>query len=269
MTSQEPDPGPPPRRSIWSGSISIGLVNVPVTVNPLVRDHSVSFRMLHRKDNQPIRYERVCEHDREVVPWEDVVRGYEVRQGEYLVFDRSELEAIRPESDRRIRIDRFVYSLSLDPVYFNTSYLLLPDRNPEAYALLLGAFRKLGRAGVGRITLRTKEYPALIREYRDALILTTLHYSDEVADPRESPRLQGLQEPGEKELELAVRIVEELSGDLDLSEYHDRYREQVEDLVRKKLEGETVKIEKPKAEEARDLMAALQETLARMKAGKQ
>lgn len=266
MSEEEKEPAPP-HRPIWSGSISIGLVNIPVKANPLVRDHSISFRLLHTKDGQPIRYERVCEHDHETVPWADVGRGYEVRPGEFLLFEKRELDAVRPESDRRIRIDKFVYSLGLDPVFFNSNYLLLPDKNPEAYALLLAAFRSEGKAGIGRITLRTKEYPAIIREYRDALILTTLHYRDEVMDPRALDELASLKEPEKKELELAVRIIHELSGDLDLSEYHDRYREQVEDLIRKKMEGKTIRVEKPKAEEARELMAALRETLAQMKAG--
>ena len=110
-----------PHRPIWTGSISIGLVNVPVKLLTMTRDHSVSFRLLHRADGQPIQYQRVCTRDNQVVPWEDIVRGYEVRKDEFVVFENEELDAVKPESDRKIRLEKFVYSLSIDPVFFNRS----------------------------------------------------------------------------------------------------------------------------------------------------
>ena len=253
-----------PHRPIWTGSISIGLVNVPVKLLTMTRDHSVSFRLLHRADGQPIQYQRVCTRDNQVVPWEDIVRGYEVRKDEFVVFENEELDAVKPESDRKIRLDKFVYSLSIDPVFFNRSYLLIPDRSDEAYSLLLAAFRKMGRAGVGMVTLRTKEYPALVREYHEALILTTLHYADEIVNPPDLEEIQRLTEPPEKEMALAEKIIGDLSGDFDVAEFEDTYRDRLKDLIQKKMEGKTVIIEKPAAEEARELMDALQETLARL-----
>jgi DNA end-binding protein Ku len=231
----------------------------------MVRDHAVSFRLLHRKDGQPIVYRRTCASEEKEVPWEDIVRGYEVSKGEYIVIGRDELEAVRPESDRRIRIDRFINVLEVEPVYFDRTYLLVPDGPPEPYALLMAAFRKKGRAGIGRITLRTREYPALVREYRDALVLTTLHYPDEVTDPAAVGELSSIPAPGRKELALAERIIDDLTGELDLAEYHDTYRERIEELIRKKMKGETVHIERPKAAEVRELMSALEDTLAQLK----
>lgn len=253
-----------PHRPIWTGSISIGLVNVPVKLLTMVRDHSVSFRLLHRADGQPIQYQRVCTRDNQVVPWEEIVRGYEVRKDEFVVFENEELDVVKPESDKRIRLEKFVYSLSIDPVFFNKSYLLVPDRSEEAYSLLLAAFRKMGRAGVGMVTLRTKEYPALVREYHEALILTTLHYADEIVNPPDLEEIQKLAEPAEKELGLAEKIIGDLTGEFDITEFQDTYRERLNDLIQKKMEGKTVTIEKPAAEEARELMDALQETLARL-----
>jgi DNA end-binding protein Ku len=254
-------------RPIWSGSVSIGLVNVPVKAFPMTRDSSVHFHLLHRKDGQPLRYERVCTRDGRVVPWEETVKGYEVRKNEFVVLEKEELRAALPESDRRIRIDKFVHYLSLDPVYFENSFALLPDGTPEAYSLLYAACEDLGSAGVGRFTLRTKEYPAVVHAYHGALILTTLRYANEVIDPSGFEELKALAAPGDRELGLAKRIVTDLSGDLDISEYHDTYRERILALIEKKRSGETIRVEKPKAEEVKELMVALEETVAKL--GKQ
>jgi Ku protein len=192
-------------RPFWSGSITIGLVNVPVHLHTMVRDKSFSFRLLHREDGQPLRYDRVCIRDGEVVPWSETVKGYEVQKGEYVVIEPSDLKAIAPVSDRKIRIEKFVYSLSLDPVHFGTPYILTPDRSEEAYSLLHTALVDLGRAAVGTITLRTKEYPVVVHGYRGGLILTTLRYADEVTSPEAFLAITSLPVPGEAELGLAKR----------------------------------------------------------------
>ena len=268
MSDDAEDAGPLPRRAFWTGSISIGLVNIPVRVMVMVREHTVPFHLLHREDGQPIEYRRVCQRDQKEVPWEEIVKGYEVRDGEYIVIEKEELEAVRPESDRKIRIDRFINVLSIDPVYYDRSYILVPDGSPEAYSLMTEVFRKKGRAGVGKITLRTREYPALVREYQDALILITLHYADEVIDPARVEAIASLPTPKEKEISIAEKIIDDLSGELELEAYHDTYRDRIDDLIKKKMAGETIHIEKPKAEEARELMSALEETLAQLKAAK-
>lgn len=250
-------------RSFWSGTISIGLINVPVSLHTMTRDRSFSFRLLHRGDGQPLRYDRVCTKDGQVVPWAETVKGYEVRKGEFLVFSPEELKAVMPESDRKIRVEKFVYYLSLDPMYFETSYVLLPDRSGEAYTLLVTALQDLGRAAIGTITLRTKEYPVVVHAYNGGLVLTTLRYADEVTPPRAFDVMAALPAPKETELALAKRIISELSGDFSLADFHDRYREAVMALVEKKLAGEKLVYEEPRRpEEAKELMQALQETLA-------
>ena len=259
------DTGQVSHRAFWTGAISIGLVTIPVRFAVMVKEHIIPFRLLHKKDRQPVRYERVCTRDNEVVPWEEIVRGFEVREGEYIVIEKGEIEAIRPESDRRIRIDRFISVLSVDPVYFDRTYLLLPDGPADAYALLRDTFRSMGKAGIGRITLRTKEYPVLVREYSDALIITTLHNTDEVTDPGKVAELSGIPVPGKKEISLAEKIVTDLSGEFEIDEYHDTYRERIESLISSKMAGTTYHVEKPKAAEVRDLMSALGETIARLK----
>jgi DNA end-binding protein Ku len=254
----------PSSRSVWSGRISVGLVNVPVRMYTMIRDESFSFRYVRKEDACPLRYERVCTLDGEVVEWGDVARGYEVRKGEFVVFEKEELDALRPESDNRIRVDKFVPMSSVDRIYLDKSYILTPDKSEDAYSLLLTVFREMGMAGVGKFTMRTKEYPALIHEYRGSLLLTTLRYAYEVVDPRDVEALKGLKEPSPQELDLATRIIENLSGEFDVTEYRDEFRDKVEELVEKKMKGETFVVEEPKQEEVRELMAALQETLQQL-----
>ena len=228
----------------------------------MVRDRSFSFRLLHREDGQPLKYDRVCSRDGRVVPWSETVKGYEIRKGEFLVFEPDELKAVMPESDRKIRIDKFVYYLSLDPVYFETTYMLVPDMSEEAYSLLLVSLQELGRAGVGTITFRTKEYPVVVHVYDGALVLTTLRHADEVTPPHAFSILPQLPVPKEAELVLAKRIITDLSGDFFINDYPDRYREAILSLIDKKLAGEKVVYAEPRPWEAKELMQALQDTLA-------
>ena len=174
-----------PRRSIWSGSITIGLVNVPVNLYSMIYDKGIAFHFLHKVDGQPLKYVKMCTKDDKIVPWDEVVRGYEVSKNEYITFDKKELDAARPESDSRIRISKFVDYFSVDPIYFDKTYALMPKKNKEAYSLLLTALEKKNKAGAGRITLRTKEYPALLHAYKGALVLTTLRYAYDVVDPQD------------------------------------------------------------------------------------
>ena len=256
---------PVPKRPIWTGSLTIGLINVPVKLYPMIYDRGISFHFLHKTDGQPLKYERVCTKDGKIVPWDEVVKGYEVSKKEYIVFEKKELDAFKPESDKRIRIDKFIDYLSIDPIYFNTSYILMPDKSNDSYGLLLTALEKKGKACVGRIALRTKEYPAIVHAYKGSLVLTTLRYTYDVADPRSLEELKQLKEPEKAELDLAVKIITDLGGEFDITEYRDNYREKVEELIQKKLKGERIVIEKPVVkEEAKELMAALRDTLKQL-----
>jgi DNA end-binding protein Ku len=253
-----------PRRPIWTGNLTIGLVNVPVKLYPMIYDRGISFRFLHKNDGHPLKYQKVCTKDEKVIPWEEVAKGYEVAKNEYVLFDKEELEAVKPESDKRIRLDKFVDYFAVDPTYFDRSYVLMPDKSNEAYSLLLAALEKKGKAGAGRITLRTKEYPTLVHAYKGSLVLTTLKYAYDVVDPQSFEELKNLKEPEKAELDLAIKIITDLSGEFDITEYKDRYRQKVEELVKKKLKGETVIVEKPVEEEVKGLMVALRETLKKL-----
>lgn len=261
---KDQDKARPSHRPIWSGSITIGLVNVPVKLYTMIRDQAFSFRLLHNEDGQPLKYERVCIRDDKVIDWKDTVKGYEIRKNEFIVFKKEELDAIRPESDQRIRLDKFVSLLSIDPIYFEKSYILIPDRSNDAYSLLMTVLKQMGRAGMGKLTMRTKEYPVVIYEYKGALVLTALRYANEVVYPGVMEELKELKKPAKKEMELAEKIIRELSGEFDITEYKDGYRIRMEKLIEKKMKGEVVVAEIPKKEEVKELMTALQETIRQM-----
>ena len=254
-----------PKRPIWTGSITIGLVNVPVKLHTMILDKGISFHFLHKDDGQPLKYERVCTKDEKVVPWESVVKGYEVSKGRFVVFEKEELNAARPESNQTIRLQKFVDYLSIDPIYLDRSYVLTPDESDDAYSLLYATLQKMGKAGVGRITLREKEYPVLVHPYKNALVLTTLRYAHEIVDAGQLEELRGLKEPSKVELDLAKKIVADLSGEFDIAEYTDTYEEKLKALIEKKMKGEAIVYEKPVKEEAKELMVALQETLKQLK----
>lgn len=256
---------PASRKPVWKGVISIGLLSVPIKLYPMVRDRSVKFRFLHRTDNQPLRYERICSKDEQVVPWADVVKGYELNPGRYVVFSQEEIDAVKPESDKHVKIDKFIDYFSVDPVYFYKNYVILPDNSEDAYSLLLMALSQTGKAGAGRITLREKEYPSLIHAYKDALVLTTMRYAYDVVDPSSFEELNQLGFPERSELNLAKKIITELSGDFDLASYEDTYRLKIDELVQKKLNGESIRVEKePLNEEIKDLTIALRKTLKQL-----
>jgi DNA end-binding protein Ku len=263
-SAQTETKAPLSKRPIWSGSITIGLINVPIKLYAMIFDRGVSFHFLHKLDNQPLKYEKVCTKDNKIVPWAEVIKGYEVAKNEYVVLGREELEAVKPESDKRIRVDKFVDYFSVDPIYFDRSYILMPDKSNDAYSLLLTALQKKGKAAAGRITLRTKEYPALVHAYKGSLILTTMRYAYDVTNPLDFEELKKLKEPDKNELELAVKIITDLSGEFDITEYEDNYRNKVEQIIQKKLKGERIVVEKPVKEEAKELMAALRETLKQL-----
>jgi DNA end-binding protein Ku len=255
---------PVPRRSIWSGSITIGLVNVPVKLYSMIYNKGVSFHFLHKTDGQPLKYVKMCTKDDKIVPWNEVIRGYEVTKNEYVTFEKEELDEAKPESDRRIRISKFVDYFSVDPVYFDRTYALMPDKNKEAYSLLLTVLEKKNKAGAGRITLRTKEYPALVHTYKGALVLTTLRYAYDVVNPNDFEDLQKLKEPDKAELDLAIKIVTDLSGEFDITQFEDTYMQRVEKLIAQKLKGEKIYVEKPPEIEAKGLMVALRETIKQL-----
>ncbi len=264
-TSQEERRGPseeqaPPLRASWSGTLSLGLVNIPVKAIPLIRDRSIHFRMIHKNCETPISYKKFCDRGEEV-PDSEIVFGYELSRGEYVLLEKEEIDHAKPESSDVVKLDSFIDFFEVDPHYFERTYLLIPDRANEAYALLREVMKKRGKGAVGKVTMFSREKILLVHFYRGALVATILRYEDEVLDPGIAPQIAGLSAPGKAELQLAGEIVEKLTAPFNLSNYSDQYRERLEEMIRAKQKGETITIVKKKREApARNLMEALRKT---------
>jgi DNA end-binding protein Ku len=259
-------------RPIWSGSISFGLVNVPVKLYSATSPKEVRFHMLHDKDGGRIQQKRVCSLDGQEVPWEHIVKGFEVSKGRYVTVTREELEAFTPKATRSIDIEDFVDLQQIDPIYYDHSYHLVPDRGAaRPYALLLEAMKRTGKVGIGQFVLRTKQYLAAVRPMGRALALSTMLYADEVVEQSELEGLPSAEaKPREKELQMAEQLVQSLATDFDPKKYKDTFREQVLELLERKAEGQEI-VAEPAEEEPRgkvvNLMDALAKSLAAARKG--
>ena len=256
-------------RSLWTGSISFGLVNVPVALYSAVRDLDVHFRQLHEKDGAPIDTRRFCSEEDKEVPFEAVAHGYEEDGKKPVILTDEDLAAAAPRKTRTIDIEAFVDLEDVDPIYFDHPYFLAPvgdaEGNLRAYRLLVKVLASTDRAALGRFVLRSKEYLVLVRVREDRLALTTLLFHDEVRPTKGIDT--GGRKPAKAQLDATVKLVEALATDWDPERYTDCYRQRLTRVVRDKKKGKTIKApEEPKQPKpAPDLMEALEETLAQMR----
>ncbi|HXG51712.1 MAG TPA: Ku protein [candidate division Zixibacteria bacterium] len=257
-------------RPIGSGTISFGLVSIPVRLYPATSSQAVSFHMLHAKCGSRIRQQRYCPVCEQVVEREELVRGYEFARDQYVRVTEEELKSLEGEASQTIEIAEFVPLSRVDPVYFEKSYYLGPDKGGEkAYRLLTEAMARAGKVAVAKFILHGKENIVLLRPARNGLMLHTMYFADEVRDFGEVEKGDSVKIK-EAEVELALRLIHELSSDDFTPErYEDEYRKRVLDLVTKKAEGREITLAAPRPQRAQviDLMAALKESLARTPAG--
>ena len=259
-------------RPIWSGAISFGLVNVPVKLMGAVSPKDVRFNQLEAGTGARVKQKRVSAETGEEVPFDQIVKGYEISPDNYVVIEPQELEALDPKATRSIEIEDFVDLDQIDPLYFERPYYLVPDKGgAKAYALLLEAMKESKKVGIARLVLRTKQYLAAICPLGDALVLETLLYPDEVTLPDEIEGLpRGDVEIQDRELKIARQLIESLSTEFEPENYRDEYRERVLELIEQKAEGKQI-VTQPATEEPTkvvDLMAALEASLAQAKADK-
>ncbi len=251
-------------RSLWSGSISFGLVSIPVKLFSAERDHSIHFHQLNRETGHRIRYRKVDAESGEEVDKDDIVKGYEVSKGSWVTFDDDELDDLRPETTRTIDIEDFVDLAEIDPIYYDRTYFLAPDDNEggrRAYALLLEAMQRMERAGIGKVVMRTKQYLAAVRPYAGILALSTMRFADEVLQPDDVDEVDvRLPAADAKSRKMAESLIESLATSFDPGRYRDTYTEEVEELIEAKAKGETLEVEEApeQAPKVLDLMAALQ-----------
>ena len=255
-------------RPIWSGAISFGLVNVPVKLFSAVSPKDVHFNQLDRRTNSRIRQKRVSAATGEEVPYEEIVKGYELRPDTYVTITQEELDALDPKATKTIDIEDFVDLDQIDPIYYERPYYLVPDKGgAKAYALLRAAMQETNKVGIARLVLRTKQYLAAIRPKDDVLVIETMLYPDEVV-PSDDLDLPGDEvEVTDREEKMARQLIDSLTTEFDPSKYRDDYRERVLELIEQKASGQEIVVEEPTEEPTKvvDLMAALEASLAAVK----
>ena len=256
-------------RPVWSGTISFGLVAIPVKLFHAVRRQSVSFNQLDERNMARIRYRKVNAESGEEVGDDHIVKGYEISKGRYVLVDPDELEAFMPVATKSVDLEEFVDLADIDPVYFDTAYHLAPDGPPKPYVLLARAMEASGKVAIGRFVMRNKQYTAAIRAEDGRLVMSTLAYADEVIDPADIDELQGLEsvEVNDKEIAMAEALVASLEADFEPEKYRDEYREEVMALIQMKADGEEFEVPEAAAEKPKvvDIMAALEASVAAAK----
>src|SRR5712672_307362 len=251
-------------RALWKGSISFGLVNIPIELHTAVRDHRPRFRMLHAKDKSPVRFERVCIRDGHPVAWEDLVKGYEYEKGRFLVVTKEDFKAAALEKTRTIDIIDFVNADAIDDRFFETPYYLVPAKGGErAYALLREAIRESDRIGIAKFILRDAQHLAAVEVIDNAIVLSVMRFSDELADPKPLgfPANDGMRKA---ELDMAKALVNSLAADWDPEKYTDAYLENLMRIIKGKVKGKKVTFkpsETPRKGGVVDLMERLRRSL--------
>lgn len=256
--------------TIWSGAISFGLVHVPVKLISATSSKDVSFRQLRDGDHSRIRYRKVAQSDGEEVEQADIVKGYEISPDHYVVLTREELDSVDPGGSRAIDIEDFVELAAIDPVYYESSYYLVPANENAAkpYRLLVEAMQASGMAAVARFVLRTKQHHAVIRPRGEALAISTLRYEDEVVDPASIEDVPTDVAASEREVASAASLIDSMTVEWDPERYHDTHRARLLEIIQAKADGQEIVTSPDAVEEGGDvvdLMAALEASIAKQK----
>ena len=253
-------------RAIWSGAISFGLVNIPVKLYSAVSKKTVRFHQIDSESGARVRQKRVGPDDEEI-PYEQIVKGYEIGPDRYVTITSEELDALAPDKTRTIDIEDFVDLEEIDPIYYDHPYYLAPDTGAaKAYQLLVDAMEDAGKVAIARVVIRSKENLVAIRPRDGVLAMETMLFADEVVptDSLDEMTTDTTVKTSDRELTMARQLIDSLSSDFEPEKYHDEYRERVLDLIERKAQGETIVIEEPsrEPEQVPDLMAALEASIA-------
>jgi DNA end-binding protein Ku len=252
-------------RALWKGSLSFGLVNIPVELHTAVRDSRPHFRMLHAKDKSPVKFERVCIRDGQPVAWDDLVKGYEYQKGHFVVLTKEDFKAAAVEKTRTVDIIDFVKAEEIDDRFFETPYYVLPAKGGErAYALLREAIRESGRTGIAKFILRDAQHLAAVEVIEQAIVLSVLRFAEELVEVSrfEFPAQKDVRKA---ELEMAKALVNSLAAPWDPSKYTDQYRDNLMRIIKGKTKGRSARLkpdEEPRHAEVVDLMERLRRSLA-------
>jgi DNA end-binding protein Ku len=253
-------------RAIWKGSISFGLVNIPIAVYPATRKEELKFRMLREKDLSPINFKRVAEKDGKEVPWDQIVKGYEYEKGKYVVLKEEDFARVDLEATQTVDIQDFVDQDEIDPVFFYKPYYLEPQKGGDkAYVLLRDSLKSSNKVGIAKVVIKTRQYLAGVKPKDDVLVLELMHFADELADPSKLHVPKKL-EVGKREMDMAKTLIGSMTAKWDPEKYHDDYREAVMKVIEEKVEHGGEEIEEkpkkaPKPTKVIDLVAVLQQSL--------
>jgi DNA end-binding protein Ku len=249
---------------MWKGSLAFGLVNIPIELYTATRDHRPKFRLLHAKDEAPVRYERVCQSEGKAVGWEDLVKGYEYEKGQFVVITKDDFKTAALEKTKTIDILDFVDPSEIDERYFDTPYYLQPAKGADrSYALLREAIRESGQIGIAKVILRDAQHLAAVEAIGDAIVLTMMRFADELADLGDFrfPKAEGIRPA---ELKMARQLIDNLSAKWDPAKYTDEYRDNLMKVIQAKLKGRKPRLqsrETPQSADVVDLMARLRASL--------
>ncbi len=254
-------------RAIWKGSISFGLVNIPIALYPATRKEELKFRLLRDGDLSPVNYKRVAQADGKEVPWDKIVKGYEYEKGKFIVLKDEDFQRVDLEATQTVDIQDFVDQEDIDPMFFYKPYYLEPQKGGDkAYVLLRDALKKNGKVGIAKVVIKTRQYLAGVKPEGHALVLELMHFAEELADAEKLNVPKSL-EPGKRELDMATALVTSMSAKWDPTKYRDDYREALMDVIEEKVEAGGKEVaEKPRKAAAKptkviDLVAVLQESL--------
>lgn len=254
--------------TMWKGSISFGLVNIPIKLFSATEDKDVKLRSLHKECSTPIQYEKVCPHCEKELETGDIVKGYEYVKGKFVILTDEELKSLKDEHEEKsVEIIDFVSLEEIDPIYFYRSYFMGPGENgSKAYGLLREALKQSGKIGIAEITIRSKQQMAIVRVYKNSLVMETIHYPDEVRNVAEVPGVPDQVDVNEKELNTAIMLIDQLTTEFNPEKYKDDYRTALLDLIQSKVNNDegTVAKDAPRTNVV-DLMSALQASIERTK----
>ena len=260
-------------RAIWKGSISFGLVNIPIALYPATRKEELKFRLLRGTDLSPVNYKRVAEKDGKEVPWDQIVKGYEYEKGKFVVLKEDDFQRVDLEATQTVDIQDFVELDEIDPMFFYKPYYLEPQKGGDkAYVLLREALKASGKVGIAKVVIKTRQYLAGVKSRDGVLVLELMHFAEELAEADKLNVPKKL-EPGKREMDMAKALVDSMSSKWDPEKYHDDYREALMEVIEEKVESGGKEIEeKPKVKKPStkviDLVAVLQESLAKSHGGK-
>jgi DNA end-binding protein Ku len=250
-------------RAIWSGAIAFGLVNIPIKLFSAVSQQTLGFKLLCKKCHTPVKYKRYCPGCDDDVAWEDIVKGLEISKGEFMIFTPEELESMKPEKSDRIEISEFIDANEIDPIFYNKPYFIAPAKAKEkSYFLFREVLIASDKIAIGRFVMREKEYVCAIRNYGDGLLLSTLNYSYEIRDINDIKEIKQAPELNKKELNLAIKLVEQLyEEEFHLEKFHDTFAEQLKEMIDKKEKVHVEEATPTKKGETKNLMEALKASL--------